>query len=357
MIQRRILIALLAGLPALVGTVGCNDSGTASSPSTAPAPAPPPPPTPAIVIRIDTEELTVGQTAALTATLSDGREQKIEGVWQSSDPEIGLIETTPEGAVLLKAVRAGSVAITFTSDGQRATLRVTILPILDIGGTLFVDPDILTPEDPSTFLKATYTGRGERTMNDRRPADWVTRNAFLFEATYSDGFRIEIQVNPEFETSSQAQREADKYGHLIGQLPKALRGPEFQTVWIHRGVELFGGGNNNVLIHTGMAEGEYESDGILEEALIHEAGHTSLDSTHSASPGWLDAQRNDMDFISEYARDHPTREDMAETFPVWIALRYREHRISDRLATTIRSRIPHRLEYLDEQNFDVSPVR
>ena len=196
MIQRRILIALLAGLPALVGTVGCNDSGTASSPSTAPAPAPPPPPTPAIVIRIDTEELTVGQTAALTATLSDGREQKIEGVWQSSDPEIGLIETTPEGAVLLKAVRAGSVAITFTSDGQRATLRVTILPILDIGGTLFVDPDILTPEDPSTFLKATYTGRGERTMYDRRPADWVTRNAFLFEATYSDGFRIEIQGKP-----------------------------------------------------------------------------------------------------------------------------------------------------------------
>ncbi len=339
-----------------LAAAACGDSGGNSPPVVLPS-APVPTVAPTIVIRIDTEELTVGQTATLTATSSDGREQNIEGVWQSSDPEIALIETTAEGAVLLKAVRAGSVTITVTSDGQRATLRVTILSLLDISGTLSVDPDILTPDDPSTFLKATYTGRGERTIYDRRPADWVTHDPFLFEATYSDGFRIEIQVNPEFETSGQAQREADKYGHLIGQLPKALRGPEFQTVWIHKGVELFGGSNNNVLIHTGMAESNYEPDGILEEALIHEAGHTSLDSTHSASPGWLEAQRNDMDFISEYARDYPTRENLAETFPVWMAIRYREHRISARLATTIQSRIPHRLEYLDEQNFDVSPVR
>ena len=84
-----------------LAAVACGDSG-GNSPPVVPPSAPVPTVAPAIVIRIDTEEFTVGQTATLTATLSGGREQNIEGVWQSSDPEIGLIETTPEGAVLLK---------------------------------------------------------------------------------------------------------------------------------------------------------------------------------------------------------------------------------------------------------------
>ena len=64
-------------------------------------------------------------------------------------------------------------------------------------------------------------------------------------------------------------------------------------------MELFGGRNNNVLIHTGKAD-RYETRGILEEALIHEAAQ---------------------------------------------------------LAATIRARIPHRLAYLDARNFDMAPVR
>ena len=191
----------------------------------------------------------------------------------------------------------------------------TCLPLLEISGTLFVDPDILTPSDPTTFRSVTYTGRGDRVMFDRRQNQFVTYNAFLFDAAFTDGFRLEIQVNPEFQTSDAARQEAEKFGWLIGQLPRALRQPDFQTVWIHKGVQLFGGRNNNVLIHTGQAD-LYEADGILEEALIHEGAHTSLDSRHALSSGWVQAQQDDMDFISTYAKDHPTREDVAESFPM-----------------------------------------
>ena len=59
-----------------------------------------------------------------------------------------------------------------------------------------------------------------------------------------------------------------------------------ETVWIHRGVEPFGGGNFNILIHTGQAA-EYVAAGILEETLVHEAVHSSLDGTHAAAAGWL----------------------------------------------------------------------
>ena len=187
-------------------------------------------------------------------------------------------------------------------------------------------------------------------------ADWVEHEAFLFDATYEDGFEVEIQVNPEFETEEAAMVEARKYGWLIGQMPRVLRGPDLQTVWIHRGNEDFGGGNNNLLVHTDRSV-EYGGQGILEEVFLHEGAHTSLDPHHKDSEGWLAAQAADDDFISAYARDHPNREDLAESFPMWFAARFREDRISARLATTIRSRIPNRLAYLDAQDFDMSPVR
>ena len=229
-------------------------------------------------------------------------------------------------------------------------------PLLDISGTLFVDPDILTPSDPTTFNALSDAGTGLRLMYDRREERFVTYDAYLFDAFYTDGFYLEIQVNPEFQTTAAARQQAQKYARLIGQLPRALRNFEFQTVWIHEGVELFGGRNNNVLIHTGQAE-LYEADGLLEEALIHEATHTALDSRHASSAGWIRAQQDDMDFISTYARDFPAREDLAESFPMWMALRYRADRISPILAATIRARMPHRLAYLDAQNFDMAPVK
>jgi hypothetical protein len=54
-------------------------------------------------------------------------------------------------------------------------------------------------------------------------------------------------------------------GTEIGRLPTVLRS-QLRTVWIHQGVEPFGGGNNNLLIHTGQADLYYAS-GILEETL------------------------------------------------------------------------------------------
>lgn len=307
---------------------------------------------------MDTDEFTVGQTAILTATAiwTDGRREPVtEGDWESSDPETATVEMTEEG-VLLRALRDGSVTVSVTAAGQRGTLPVRILPLLDMAGTLFTDPDIVTPDDPSVFAGVSYAGRGNRRMFDRRVSGWVERNAFLFDAAYEDGFEVEIQVNPEFGTSDAAMVEARKYGWLIGQMPRVLRGPDFRTVWIHRGDELWGGGNNNILIHTGKAA-EYESQGILEEVFLHEGAHTSLDAHHKDSEGWRAAQAADADFISDYARDFPNREDLAETFPMWLAVRFGEGRISARLATTIRSRIPNRLAYLDTQEFDVAPLR
>ena len=220
-------------------------------------------------------------------------------------------------------------------------------------GTVYIDPDIITSSDPTTFESLTDTGRGSRTMFDRRINDWTTLNAYLFEARFDDGLTVEVQVNPEFGSTSAARDKADKYCRVIGQLPTGLR-TGVETVWIHRGDELLGGGNNNILIHQGHADQSMQR-GFLEEELMHEGAHSSLDPDHMDAPGWLHAQEADANFISTYARDNPNREDIAESYLPYFAVRYRPERISTFTIQTILDTIPNRMAYFDGLALDMYP--
>jgi len=221
-------------------------------------------------------------------------------------------------------------------------------------GTIFLDPDIITSQDPTAFQSISYSGQGVRTMFDRRVNTWVQENAFLFEVVFDDGLTTEVQVNPEFGTPEDALTDATTYAIEVGRIPTALR-RDMQTMWIHKGVEPFGGGNNNVLIHTGQAA-NYVAAGILEETLVHEASHTSLDAQHGNSAGWRAAQASDPEFISTYARDFPDREDIAESFLLYLAVHYRADRIDTQLQQTIQQTMPARLAYFDQLNLDMHPI-
>ncbi len=222
-------------------------------------------------------------------------------------------------------------------------------------GTIFIDPDIITASDPTTFQTLTSTGQGLRNMFDRRAGAFIQLQAYLFNATFSDGLAAEVQVNPEFGTTEAARVQAEKYAIVIGRLPRALR-VSVATVWIHQGVQPFGGGNNNLLIHVGQGD-LYIADGILEEVFVHEAVHTSLDAAHANSVGWLTAQTRDVNFISTYARDNPTREDVAESFLPYLAVRYRSARITPALANTIVQTIPNRIAYFDSLGLVMLPIQ
>lgn len=221
-------------------------------------------------------------------------------------------------------------------------------------GTIFLDPDIITADDPTTYLRVTHKGRAVRNMFDRRTGVFADLKPHIFIARYRDSRDIEVQVNPEFGGRTKAMKLAEKYAKEIGRLPVCLRA-DVDTVWIHDGVQPFGGGNRNLLIHVGQSK-IYEQDGILEETLVHEASHTSLDEDHARAPGWIRAQGKDDEFISTYARQFPKREDVAETFLLYLAIRYRRDRISDELATTILETIPARIRYFDRKNLVVTPV-
>lgn len=270
--------------------------------------------------------------------------------------------TVPAGAesafldvVSGETAAAGTATLTVeaTAPGAEAataslTLRVAGPPV-PFEGTIFIDPDIITPDDPTTLVSVTPTGRGERRVYDRR-AGWVTLDVHLFDVAFSDGLTAVAQVNPEF-GAQDAEDVARYYADAVGRLPRALR-RDVDALWIHEGVHPFGGGNRSLLIHTGQGV-IYDADGILEETLAHEAAHTSLDADWASSAGWLAAQRDDGTFISTYARDNPTREDIAETFVPYIAVRYRADRIPAEMADAIRRAIPFRMAFLDSLGLDL----
>tara|TARA_B110000881_G_scaffold31268_1_gene23712 strand:+ start:1662 stop:2447 length:786 start_codon:yes stop_codon:yes gene_type:complete len=222
-------------------------------------------------------------------------------------------------------------------------------------GTIFINSDIVTPEDFSTFVGLTYNGREERVMFDRRVDNWITIWPYLFPALFDDSLQIEIQVNPEFGNYQKAMIQAEKFAPIIGQLPTELR-KDVKTVWIHRGNFPFGGGNNNLLIHTDYSSLNYEKQGILEETLIHEAAHTSLDEYHSNDSLWFIAQEKDCGFISSYAQEHPDREDIAESYLLYFAVKFRSGRISSDLKKKIQLSMPNRIKYFDDQNYNMYPV-
>ena len=224
-------------------------------------------------------------------------------------------------------------------------------------GTIFYFPDLINSTDPTTFQELIYVGKDHREMYDRRKGGrWLNKEAFLFNAIYEER-TIEIQVNPEFKNSDNAFKEALFYSTAIGRLPNFLL-TNVKTVWIHKGNKGWGGGNENLLIHTGRSK-EYISKDIVEETFIHEAAHTSLDWDWDGiinKTKWQIAKRKDKEYISNYAKKFPRREDVAESVLPWIAVRYRLDRISKEHSEKILKTIPNRLKFFDEQNFDMYPL-
>tara|TARA_Y100000768_G_scaffold228425_1_gene172439 strand:+ start:475 stop:1764 length:1290 start_codon:yes stop_codon:yes gene_type:complete len=227
------------------------------------------------------------------------------------------------------------------------------------GGTIFVTGNIITPSNKSVFDSIVYKGTDKRLMYDRRNGGgFIDHNPFLYDAYFSDGLVTEIQINSEFSVD-QSSLEAEKYGFLIGQMSKDLR-KHVETMWIHKGLEGYGGGNYNILVHTGMSEfyESYYTGSIIEETLIHEATHTSIDAyiypdRKTSGEGWINAVDKDNCYISDYARDYPYREDLAELMPLYIAVKFFPDRISEEDRNKILSCCINRILYLDSLSLDL----
>lgn len=181
-------------------------------------------------------------------------------------------------------------------------------PFSSTADTVF---DIIRVDDPSTFVCLVYQGRTIRQMWDKRLDNEFDLNVFLFQAHFSDSPPFDIIVNPEFATREAAETEARRYTHGLGQLPLVFR-HGIRQFGIHQGNPTFSAGAGKIFVYADKTT-QRIGENHLEESLLHESVHATLDRQHARSPEWQAAQASDNRFLTRYGERHPEGEDLAET--------------------------------------------
>ena len=197
-------------------------------------------------------------------------------------------------------------------------------------------------------------------MYDRRVPAFTDVDAHSYELAYGNGVVVVARVNTEFDEAT-ALTLADKWGFVLGQMPLGLI-DHLGELHIQPGDELMGGNGftnpTHVLIHEDHGANNL-ANGWAEEEVLHELGHAVF-QTRIEGADWVAAQNTDPCFISDYARDFPIREDVAETLGPYLALKFLSGRVSEADESKIANCIAARSSVLDswfaDMNLSYSPL-
>jgi hypothetical protein len=90
----------------------------------------------------------------------------------------------------------------------------------------------------------------------------------------------------------------------------------------------------------------------LEETVFHESVHATLDYLFRDSKGWLEAQRSDCCFVTDYAESNEKREDLAETSLFAYAYYKYPEQLPEKVRTWLKTKIPNRLAFFREHIYE-----
>ncbi|MCS4435716.1 hypothetical protein [Aquiflexum gelatinilyticum] len=222
-------------------------------------------------------------------------------------------------------------------------------PFLFRDGSVFLGPNTITPADPSILQTVNFITTESRTVPDNRFPNNAQANVHIFQAIYTNGTQIEMVVNTQISPLSEAERQAKLYADILGKLDPVLIGG-IESVFIHPGDANFTGPVGMIVAHTGRAEKDYTPIGTLEEVMAHEAVHASIDPLYLGSREWNQAQKSDIAFISEYARDFAETEDLAESYGAYLIVK-NSNRNSSTTVQRIQDGIPNRIQFFKDLGF------
>ena len=89
-------------------------------------------------------------------------------------------------------------------------------------------------------------------------------------------------------------------------------------------------------------------DGDLEETVFHESVHATLDHKYRESTEWIEAQKADGVFVTNYGADNPESEDFAESVLFAYTVYSYPNRLSLNLQRWLKGNVPNRMAYIDE---------
>ena len=248
--------------------------------------------------------------------------------------------------------------------------------------------EIINSQDPSSLEKVIYIGEKKRKIlearSDRKNKSrrfYFKTITYVFDAYFENGKIFEVLIyfaNEKNKGEDKAESLARKYAFMIGQMPNILL-QRLDAAHIYADVEGISNANANeriINIHP-IGEQGYRFGSAIEELFIHELVHASLDkpingvykrvnkkrhnneTINSIKLSWGDWRKaikaDKKIYITEYAKTN-IHEDLAESFTAWLALRYKSGRISSLQKQTIEKKIPNRIKFFDEQQFDMYPL-
>ena len=204
--------------------------------------------------------------------------------------------------------------------------------------------DIIRTDDPSDLVCVKDEGMTLDRIWDKRVDGEPVVGIFSFRAHFKDGRTVRIAVNAEFGSTGAAAVEARRYARILGQIPDRLRNG-VARLSLHKGREGFHAGPGQIVAYQGTAEDRIETD-HLEETVFHEAVHAAWDEAYRLSTEWRAVQQQDGRFLTDYAREQPEREDLAETALFAYGLLLQPGRIPPVDTADIENAVPHRLRFL-----------
>ena len=258
-----------------------------------------------------------------------------------SDTDVVSHPEEHENSVVEGAIYSGD-RLEVSSDDNSSLLLDDAAQELDppYSGTVFLDPDIFTPDDPTSFIDVEIT------------SDQAEIEQYDYIATFSDTPNVELSTF-EFSSESLAREVALKVAKGLGSLPASLK-QSVKNILIHQG-----DGRANANISLGTITLHASSSNFvnyLEELLAHEAAHISLDNRFRRNSDWQYAQTVDPTFISTYAQSRSGTEDIAESVVPYLAYRYRPQRISKADYAAILRTMPARIAFFDRELGNLAPV-
>lgn len=258
-----------------------------------------------------------------------------------------------------------------------------IQPLTTIGSELFTDVvswppknstengdafrDVFNNNSPTKYHSLGFLATTQRYMYDERGKvndydyQYITAHIFtpifLLNGAFYDNMKIYVNAEIDIDT---ARKHAELYATIFGQFPIVLL-ESIREVFVHKS-----GSNTyyaskveenpdkpnfwrgDITIYADQAEKDFNGgDGTLQEILFHETTHTGIDKYCIGYSSWISAQNMDPKWISNYAKNNPNREDVAESFLVYYALKYRDYKLSDVTKGIIRDAIPNRIAFFD----------
>lgn len=245
-------------------------------------------------------------------------------------------------------IHAWSVVAGIISNEPREPSRTQpASPPLYASSVVGTDFDFITEDDPSTFRRLTFVGFKAFEMPDKRGLrKQLKRDAFVFDAFFSDGTKVSIALDAEFGSRQAAEQDAERYGPPLGKLPSLYR-KKLRHVVVHKGgadTTAFAEDKGHFFVIYSDNASRRISSHDLEETFFHEATHASIQTEHLDGSEWRNAKRRDIGYITKYATSED-QEDFAES----ALFAYTLMRYPERFAPLERERIirqiPNRIAF------------